>query len=580
MYQVIVEEGFETGIERGIERDMARGLERGIERGELIGARDVLLRIGARRFGAPTPATHTTLESIASVEMLGRLAERVLDVETWDDLLAGIRAGGNETGSGCMWRVATVALTLLALALPAGAAPRWDWADVPASLARLMAAKDADSHRIRAEIARGPADLAKERAIARSWGLPLSVKEWPGPVPATEDAVPVYARYRRLMDAKPWSDEEADLMQALLERHTLEPAQAARVRAAFGARREAMDTLHRAAAMPRYAPTPKTEPVANAAFPDYALLREAGRMLRAEALLLTLEGKPTEAVRTQALGYATALHAAAEPTVIAYLVAEACVAIANSGLVDILHMARPDEGVAGSVRSALQKAPHLSIAWALRGEALFIASGARAARQHGPRVYAEEFAEEYDEHDELIVKPMRALTPRERGVYADLVDAIEADSLRRLRGLITAAGKPYPANRVAMERICNPPDDPADPIIGMARHGMSVFPNITNIAARTQAMHAVTSAGASVLAYRARTGEWPAGLAATSEIIPMDPFDGRPVRYRREGGGFVVYSVGQDGDFDGGKSGERYPLERFFRYPAGPARSNTHTGPT
>lgn len=42
--------------------------------------------------------------------------------------------------------------------------------------------------------------------------------------------------------------------------------------------------------------------------------------------------------------------------------------------------------------------------------------------------------------------------------------------------------------------------------------------------------------------------------------VPEDPFDGRPLRYRRTDRGFVVYSVGEDGRDDGGKP--RRPVAR------------------
>lgn len=91
-YQAIVEEGFERGfehgIERGIERGIQRGIERGIERGAAEGAREVLLRVGTRRFGPPSGAIQDALQSITAAERLESLADRVLDVETWDDLLA------------------------------------------------------------------------------------------------------------------------------------------------------------------------------------------------------------------------------------------------------------------------------------------------------------------------------------------------------------------------------------------------------------------------------------------------------------------------------------------------------------
>jgi len=43
--------------------------------------------------------------------------------------------------------------------------------------------------------------------------------------------------------------------------------------------------------------------------------------------------------------------------------------------------------------------------------------------------------------------------------------------------------------------------------------------------------------------------------------IPTDPFDGKPIRFRRLAEGYVVYSVGADGHDDGGR--ERPERKRF-----------------
>lgn len=37
--------------------------------------------------------------------------------------------------------------------------------------------------------------------------------------------------------------------------------------------------------------------------------------------------------------------------------------------------------------------------------------------------------------------------------------------------------------------------------------------------------------------------------------VPLDAYDGKPIRYRRLADGVVVYSVGADGKDDGGKAG-------------------------
>ena len=67
-------------------------LEEGEARGEVRGraaeARSLVLRLGRKRFGPPAPAAEAALENEASVERLEQLAERLLEVESWDELLA------------------------------------------------------------------------------------------------------------------------------------------------------------------------------------------------------------------------------------------------------------------------------------------------------------------------------------------------------------------------------------------------------------------------------------------------------------------------------------------------------------
>jgi hypothetical protein len=54
--------------------------------------------------------------------------------------------------------------------------------------------------------------------------------------------------------------------------------------------------------------------------------------------------------------------------------------------------------------------------------------------------------------------------------------------------------------------------------------------------------------------YRLNHGNWPASLEVVEflDAIPLDPFDGKPLRYKRLIDGVVVYSVGVDGVDDGG----------------------------
>lgn len=80
-------EGMERGMERGIERGIERGMERGMEQGRLLGERAMLLRLGSLRFGTPEPAVQTAIEQL-SVQQVEALAERLMHVESWAELLA------------------------------------------------------------------------------------------------------------------------------------------------------------------------------------------------------------------------------------------------------------------------------------------------------------------------------------------------------------------------------------------------------------------------------------------------------------------------------------------------------------
>ncbi|MCK7476509.1 MAG: hypothetical protein M0C28_02210 [Candidatus Moduliflexus flocculans] len=74
-------------------------------------------------------------------------------------------------------------------------------------------------------------------------------------------------------------------------------------------------------------------------------------------------------------------------------------------------------------------------------------------------------------------------------------------------------------------------------------------------------IEAVMSANRTGLAcrlYKSRTGQYPDGLEALVPDllteVPIDPFTGKPLVYRREGEGFIVYSLGSNQKDDGGRS--------------------------
>jgi hypothetical protein len=63
-------------------------VKEGIPIGEVREARAMLLRMGTKRFGPPTARIRRRIETITSVERLEQLAERLLDVTSWQELLS------------------------------------------------------------------------------------------------------------------------------------------------------------------------------------------------------------------------------------------------------------------------------------------------------------------------------------------------------------------------------------------------------------------------------------------------------------------------------------------------------------
>jgi len=64
------------------------------------------------------------------------------------------------------------------------------------------------------------------------------------------------------------------------------------------------------------------------------------------------------------------------------------------------------------------------------------------------------------------------------------------------------------------------------------------------------------SVGLAAERYRKRHGGWPPSLGDLVPhyltAVPLDPFDGKPLRYRRTEHGAVIYSIGEDAHDDGG----------------------------
>lgn len=458
---------------------------------------------------------------------------------------------------------------LLGLSVAAHSVPPRIDADPQAYFHYLLTSPDPDAQAIRRQIESGPADLARERTLAKAAGIVVDVKDLQKPLPPPDqNAAPLYEKLAQLRKDKPEGlPRFAGVHWPLSRRYALTPDQLAQMRKWYADRQDLYTLLHEATDKPQCVFSRDWSNPANDYFRSFAAMRENTRLLQTESYLLAQQGRYSDALQNQARGFRLAEHTASDRTLISYLVAVAIDDIALSGMRDILQMAGPNAELSAQAEKILAtQTPRLSLRDALRGDAAISLSSLDMARKASPKDFANLLSHGDIPNNGTNTNPSNAFGPNEQRLAANLIDAAEAVYLRRMQELVAVADR-SPAERSAA--FAGQSDAPADnPVETLQEIIFPVFLKTQVIGTRPDAQAECLRAGAALLSVKAKTGAFPDALPATF----TDPFNGKPLGYRREGDtGFVVYSVGSDGKFDGGKPGDKWTNQQsLFRYPPPP----------
>jgi hypothetical protein len=89
----------------------------------------------------------------------------------------------------------------------------------------------------------------------------------------------------------------------------------------------------------------------------------------------------------------------------------------------------------------------------------------------------------------------------------------------------------------------------------------------------TFAEASITRAGLAVMDYQDQHGAYPPDLASLGRDDLMDPFNGEPLRYRSDGTGFTIYSVGEDQTDDSAATGSDEITWSYSEPPNAPPES-------
>jgi hypothetical protein len=462
----------------------------------------------------------------------------------------------------------------------ASPAPKPDFIQFGRYMTALNLSHDPVAAKIRAQIADGPAALARERAAAQAEGIDLDPAHLQKPLPpADQNAATFYDRWNALRHKNPMA---LPMYAAPLGfRYAYTPTQLARVQAILNAHQDAMALLHQATDRAQCVRQEDWQHTGSLHLDDYAGLREGTRELNTESYLLAKQGRYAEAIADQARGFRIADHVASEPDLISNLVGIACEAITLSGMEGIMDIAGPNPVVASQVRQTISaRHSHLSLKYALAGEAATTDQTFATLRTATPAALYATLASGTGGSGTPPPgpDPSARFSPDEQRFVSHLSDAAEAECLRHLRQMIAVTDAPRAVRlRYDADQARADASESADPV-----RRLSPVTSLTDILIldfgktgeqndQTTAREQMLMAGAEALEVKGRTGAFPAHLTGHYP----DPFaDGKPLGYRREGAnGFVVYSVGPTGKFTGGLPGEHHwtPYQIAFRYP-GPAQ--------
>lgn len=419
---------------------------------------------------------------------------------------------------------------------------------------------------VREQIIAGTANLSLERAAAKDDHFSLDPAQLQQPLPpADQNAAPLYTKLIQLLKDKPLHlPAYADGMSI---RHAYTPEQISAAQKIYDSRQDVWDLVHQAADKPQCIFSRHWSEGLALEFPELVTIRAAARLLETESYLRQSQGNTPEAIHAASRGLHLAGHAGSDPSLISYLVGCACDAIALQSFSGILAKAGSSPDVCTQVSQAITAdRPTLSLRASLTGDVAGFAGHLDQARM----LLADEkqypkLAKRYPLLA-IAAQDLPAFPAPDRKFLHLLWDAQEAEYMHNMRLLIEDVNQPAAVrNGVFNQPQAALEDTVNDPVNFISNVLLPITARVHTNGERVRTQEDVLISAATALSAKARTGQFPESQTLTT----LDTFSDKPLVYRREGDGFVIYSAGPTGDFDGGQpGGTRQPTQSYFRYPA------------
>ena len=387
----------------------------------------------------------------------------------------------------------------------------------------------------------------------RDAGYPATLEEldeWYEQRPSGQNAADIYSEaFGRLV--KPAGEEVGNLPwvgEAMPPRPgaTLPPEMAAAVREHLEANREALQLLHEGASVERCRYPIHMADGVKCAMPHLTSIREGTDLLSLAAWEYAVAGEPAAAAKALKSSFVLANSLGSEPFLISQNVRYKANAIAVSALQHVIDRTVLPAEALGTLKEALQRVSHpgVELDRVLNAEKLFVLDAAHSDYLALVRALSEWQILAYRASGVLDQDALYCLQ-----VVDKVIDACDKPFPQRLQGSRDVMSEAE--RRVSRRPWFHP----------LATVALPSFEHIFVDKAAHLARLRSARTGLAVERFRLGEGGLPGNLSELVpghlDELPTDPFDGKPLRYKRLDPGYVVYSIGRDGDDDGGEERDR-----------------------
>jgi hypothetical protein len=393
-------------------------------------------------------------------------------------------------------------------------------------------------------------ELESRLAALKASGLPLTPLEAAPPlVPEGENAAPLWRKAFALSVEEAYTGEAGQTFQkakkTLVETGEIDDGEALLLEKAVASNADALAQAALAAARPKCR-FDVDYSQGFAAHIDYLMpLRKTGGIARLRALLL-LRGLPDEALRSLEITDAAGRALDNEPWLISAFVKCASDHDLSSGIEKVLSRAEPSAAACRHLLAALSSgpSPRAALIRCIDGERAGAIDIYRRVRKGSEDELAAGAIRDVPRLQRLLFGLCGWSLNRDELAYLDFTDRVRA-----------AAAEP------GFKPSTFQWTTDAFPTNALASSVVPAFNKVAEKLFEGAALRDATRLALALRIARLEKGSYPETLEAlvpsTIDALPQDPFSGAAFHYRREGAGFVVWSVGPNGKDEEGRHGKK-----------------------